>query len=97
MEKKKDFWLDKPGNVNLLIKTVFVICAGLLVADLFYDKHPITEIGGVKPEYLFGFYGFYGFICFCGIVFAGKYLRKLIMRDEGFYDKDSDGKDISHD
>ena len=82
MENKRDYWLDKPANINLLIKVVIVLCVGLLVADLLYEKHPLVAV-----EYWFGFYAFYGFICFCGIVFAGKFLRKLVMRKEDYYEK----------
>jgi hypothetical protein len=87
MKDKRDYWLDKPANINLLIKITVVICAGLLLADLFYEKHPQVVV-----EYWFGFYGFYGFIVFCAIVFAGKYLRKLIMRKEDYYDGDTDNE-----
>jgi len=82
MDNKRSYWLDKRSNINLLIWIVVVICAGLLVADLFYEKHPQVAV-----EYWFGFYGFYGFICFVGIVFAGKYLRKLVMRKEDYYEE----------
>lgn len=81
MNDKRDYWLDKPANINKIIKVIAVICAALLLADLFYEKHPQVAV-----EYWFGFYGFYGFIAFCGIVIAGKFLRKLIMRNEDYYD-----------
>ncbi len=82
MNEKRDYWLDKPANISKLIKAVILICIGLLLADLFYEKHPQVAV-----EYWFGFYGFYGFLVFCAIVIAGKYLRKLIMRDEDYYDE----------
>jgi len=82
MDKKSEYWLDQPGNIKLLIRITMVISAGLLFADLLYEKHPKVAV-----EYWFGFYGFYGFICFCAIVLAGKYLRKIVMRDEDYYER----------
>ena len=57
-------------------------CAALLLADLFYDKHPHFGFDG-----WFGFYAFFGFVAFFVIVMTGKPLRKLLMRDEDYYDR----------
>ena len=80
--KKREYWLDKQSNVNKLIIGVCTVCALLLIADFFYEKHPLVFV-----ERWFGFYCFYGFIICCGIVFGGKLLRKLVMRKENFYDE----------
>ncbi len=75
-------WLDYPANVQKIVWAVVVVCAGLFLADALYHKHPHFEAEG-----WFGFYAIYGFISFFGIVILGKYLRKLIMRDEDYYDR----------
>ena len=69
-------------NVKLLVRALFVACAGVLLADLFYDKH-----GDFGWEKLFGFQAAFGFVSFFLLVLAGKYLRKLLMRDEDYYDR----------
>ena len=60
---------------------VFVICALLVAADLFYTK------GGHYPmERVLGFHGAYGFVSCVALVIAAKQLRRLLKRDEDFYD-----------
>ena len=81
----KAYWLDKAKNVNLLIWLLAIACAVVFAADAFYVRHVDFE-----PERLFGFigiFGIYGFVCFIFIVFAGKGLRMLVMRDEDYYDR----------
>ena len=39
-------------------------------------------------ELYFGFYGIYGFVCCVFLVLAAKELRKLLMRDEDYYESD---------
>ncbi len=79
---KKKYWLDKKRNIDLLIYGISVVCFGLLLADLFYEKH-----SKIFVEDWFGFYSFYGFFVCCGVVVGGKVLRKLVMRSENFYDE----------
>ena len=81
-EDGRRYWLDKPRNVNKVYWILCGICALLAVADFFYAKHPVFSVEAFPV-----FYGIYGFICFVFIVFAGKYLRKLVMRDEDYYDR----------
>ena len=79
----KSYWLDEPRNVTKLVWALFIICAGLVFADGFYEKHPLVAI-----EYLFGFYGIYGFVGCVALVLAAKWLRTVVMRPEDYYDKD---------
>ena len=58
------------------------VCFGLVAVDLFYHKH--VHFGF---EEWFGIYGFFGFLAFFFIVLAGKELRKVLMRDEDYYDE----------
>jgi hypothetical protein len=78
----KKYWLDNPKNVDKLVYAVYAVCAVLFFSDLIYHKHPHYE----AEEWL-GFYGVFGFVAFFGIVMAGKLLRKLIKRDEDYYDE----------
>jgi hypothetical protein len=74
-------WLERPGTVNAIYWALWVICAGLGAADFLYHKHTECAVEEIPAVY-----GFYGFVCFFFIVLAGKQLRKLIMRDERYYD-----------
>ncbi|MDP4795423.1 MAG: hypothetical protein NWR87_00790 [Rhodospirillales bacterium] len=82
MHDQKKYWLDSPKNVDKLVYAIYAICAGLFLADLVYHKHPHFAV-----EEWFGFYGIFGFFAFFGVVMAGKFLRKLIKRDEDYYDE----------
>ena len=79
---KKRYWLDDPRNVTLLVRILTGVCLLLVLADLFYPKH-----GHFGWERLFGFHGFFGFASFFLLVLTGKPLRKLLMRDEDYYDR----------
>lgn len=78
----KAHWLDNKRNVDLLFYGLVAVCAIIALADFFYVKHPHFD-----PENIFSFYGIFGFVCFVFIVFAGKALRKFVMRDEDYYDR----------
>ncbi|MEQ9638741.1 MAG: hypothetical protein RIM84_01855 [Alphaproteobacteria bacterium] len=78
-------WLDERRNVDKIYYGLIVLCVGSVAADLFYEKH-----GHYQIEHLIGAYGIYGFLACVGLVLAAKELRKLIMRDENYYDDDAD-------
>lgn len=76
-------WLDRPGNVRKIVVALFVVCAGLFLADAFYEKHPYFDV-----EYLFGFHALYGFVMCVALVLAARLMRVFLMRDEDYYDRD---------
>ena len=82
MKQERKYWLDDPRNVNRLYYGLVVVCALLVLADLLYRKH--VHFGW---EGWFGFYGFFGFTMFFLLVLAGGQLRKILMRDEDYYDR----------
>jgi len=77
--------LDSPRGGRVAFRWLAVVCALLLVADLFYDKHAHYGF-----EDWFGFYGIYGFVGCVILVLAAKELRRLVMRDEDYYEVDDD-------
>ncbi|MEZ5855954.1 MAG: hypothetical protein R3D67_14870 [Hyphomicrobiaceae bacterium] len=76
-------WFDKPENVNKLWWALLAIAAALTISEFLYEHHPHFDIEHI-PE----FFELFGFIAFIFIVFAGKFLRTIIMRDEDYYDRD---------
>ena len=80
-EGEKPRWLDKPGSVNKIVWALVASCVLVTLADLFYHKH-----GHYGFEKVIGFHGAYGFIGCVLLVVAAKGLRKLVMRDEDYYD-----------
>ncbi|MFQ5773517.1 MAG: hypothetical protein ACE5GS_03270 [Kiloniellaceae bacterium] len=75
-------WLYRPRTLSRLFRGLVLVCAALGLADLVYARHGVFSF-----EELPAGYGVYGFVCFVGIIFAGRGLRKLIMRDEDYYDR----------
>ncbi|MDP6430256.1 MAG: hypothetical protein QGH73_12890 [Rhodospirillales bacterium] len=78
----KRYWLDDMRNVHKLFWALVAVCALLLLADVFYEKHVVFAF-----ENWFGFFGFFGFILSFGLVLTAKELRKILMRDEDYYDR----------
>ena len=79
---KKTYWLDSSKNVAKVFWGVVAVCVLLFAADAFYHKHVELE-----AESVFGFYGIYGFVACVALVLAAKELRKILMRDEDYYDR----------
>ena len=80
----KEYYLDKPENIQRLLKVFYVICVLLFVADFFVDRH--TKIA---LEEFPAFYAVFGFVAFVVLVIGSIALRKLIMRKEDYYDVDN--------
>lgn len=74
-------WFDEPANVNKIVWALGILCAGSVIADFFYHKHTHYGFQGI-----YGFDAVYGFVSCVLLVLAAKQLRKLLMRDEDYYD-----------
>ncbi len=51
MDKK--YWLDDPRNIKKVVYALYAVCALLLAADFFYEKHAHFEFEkwfGFKPK-----------------------------------------------
>jgi len=79
---EKPRWLDDMRNVYKVFWALVIVCAGLFAFDAFYHKHVHYEF-----EHWFGFYGLYGFFLSFALVLTSRQLRKILMRDEDFYDR----------
>lgn len=79
-------WLDDPRNVTRIVYGLAVLCALALVADFFYTKKPSFDI-----ENIAGFYAIYGFVVSTALVLTAKQMRRVLKRDEDYYERDRDG------
>ncbi len=79
---EKRYWLDRPGNVRKVVYGLYVVCAALLLFDFFYAKH-----GTFQWEEIPTSFALFGFIAGTVIVLGAKELRKVIKRDEDYYDR----------
>lgn len=83
MADDKTHIFDKPANVRRVLHLLYVVCALLFILDFVYHRH------AVHPwEWLWGFYPVYGFIGCVVLVLVAKEMRKWLMRDEDYYERD---------
>jgi len=78
---ERTYWLDDHRNVDRLVHVFYVVCALLIVIDVFVPKH-----GPFATEHAFGFYGFFGFVACVALVLIAKQLRRILKRPEDYYD-----------
>lgn len=82
-------WLDEPRNVNRIVYGLYTLCGLLFLADLFYTRHPHFSFEG-----WFGFYAGFGFIASVALVLTAKQLRRLLRRDEDYYEPPEQARDV---
>ena len=82
---KKPYLFDNPNNVKRVVRGLIVVCLVLFALDAVLHRHVSHPW-----EVLFGFYAIYGFVACVLLVVLAKELRKLLMRDEDYYDKPRD-------
>ena len=78
---EKTYWLDDMRNVDKIVYGLVTISVLLFLADFLYHKH--VHFGF---ENWIGFYCWYSFLACCFIVLSAKVLRKLLKRQENYYD-----------
>lgn len=83
-----DFTGPLTPPVARLIRVFFVLSALLFLADFFVDR----EIHQ-PAEKIPGFYAIYGFLGCVVLVLVAKQMRKLVMRDEDYYERLADAAD----
>lgn len=82
MGPEKRYWLDRPENVTRLYHGVWAIGIGLVLLELFMHRH---------EEFAFAawwaFYALFGFFACVALVLTAKALRRVLKRDEDYYDR----------
>ena len=81
-DDERKYWLDDKKNVKKVVYSVCAICAVVGLLDLIPYKHHLH----FGFENWFGFYSIFGFVACVSLVLAAKQLRKIVMRDEDYYD-----------
>ncbi len=72
---------DSAESRRSVRKALYVLCALVLIADLFVRRH-VDHPWEALP----GFYALYGFVACVILVLVAKELRKVLMRAEDYYD-----------
>jgi hypothetical protein len=78
----RTYWLDDKRNVKKVISALFTVCGIVALADLFPYKHHLH----FDFEYWPGFYSIFGFVACVALVLAATQMRKVLKRDEDYYD-----------
>ena len=80
-KKSDERWLDQTANQKKLFYTLGVLCALLFAADFVVHRHAHFQAEG-----MYGFYPVFGFAAYALIVGAGWIWRRIVLRQEDYYD-----------
>ena len=80
---EKQHLFDNPRNVSLLTRGLYIVCILLVVLEFIVHRHVAHEW-----ESLVGFYALFGFIAYTAIVWTATQLRRILKREEDYYDVD---------
>ncbi|SET51046.1 hypothetical protein [Thalassotalea agarivorans] len=81
-EQEKPDFFDKPDNIKKILRVFYAICILLVVADFIVHRHIYHSWENIPA-----FYAIYGFVGCVLLVLLAKVMRKLLMREEDYYDK----------
>ncbi len=84
VEGEKIHLFDKPENVQRLLRGFYFCCLLLVLAEFVIHRHVVHPWEG-----LFAFHAGYGFVACVVLVLIASEMRKLLMRDENYYEADS--------
>lgn len=79
---------DDPRNVRQVVRGLVAACVVLVGLDALLHRHVSHPLEG-----LFGFYALYGFVACVLLVLLAKEMRKLLMRQEDYYDPPATDED----
>lgn len=82
------YLFDNPRNVRRVVRGLTWTCILLVVLELVVHRHLSHPW-----EALFGFYALYGFVACVLLVLLAAEMRKLVMRDEDYYERDGGDSD----
>lgn len=78
-------WADRPKIRQRILYAIYAVCALLVIIDLLVHRHTSLPI-----EEMPAFYAFYGFAALVGVVMLAKALRRIVGRDEDYYEQQED-------
>ena len=83
---------DKPHNVRRVLRTLYAVCIVVFLLDVLDAVLQGVGLGDLRQaerpwEGWAGFYAIYGFVACVALVLIAKQLRRVLMRDEDYYDR----------
>lgn len=82
MVHEKRYWLDRPENVTKLYRGVWAVGIGLVLVELLIHRHEELAFAN-----WWAFYALFGFFACVALVLTAKGLRRVVKRDEDYYDR----------
>ncbi len=73
-------WLDSKRNVKRVVLGLYLVSAGLFVADFLYKKKTYLLVEDIP-----GFYALYGFFMCAALVICAKAMRVVLKRPDDYY------------
>ena len=92
MHREDEHLLDRPGFIRWLLRSLYIGCGALLLAEIPLHRH--AERGW---EGLWGFYAVYGFVGCVVLVLIAKWLRTILMRSDDYYESAEGGCEEAQD
>ena len=89
-DKQKTYLFDNPRNVRRVVLGLAGVCVILISLDLVLHRHVSHPW-----EAMFGFYAVYGFVACVLLVLLAKEMRKVLIRNEDYYDEPPPSDDPS--
>jgi hypothetical protein len=90
---EKRHLFDNPRNVHRVLRSLYTICAAFILIDVIdFVLHKFAGFSALRHaegplDWLPGYYGIYGFVACALLVLIAKELRKILIRDEDYYDR----------
>ena len=75
-------FFERPKNIQWMLRIFYGLCAFFVLMDFVVHRHVETAIEKVPA-----FYAAYGFVACVILVLLATQMRKLVMRNENYYDE----------
>jgi hypothetical protein len=82
MSEERKHLFDNPRSTRRVVRALVAVSVVLALLDLVLHRHSLHPWEGV-----IGFYALYGFGACVVLVLLAKEMRKLLMRDEDYYER----------
>ena len=92
IKSEREYFFDKPENLKKFLRVFYGFCIVLVALDIVNLILQSTGSGELRHaerswEGLPTFYSVYGFVACVVLVLIAKQMRKVLMRDEDYYDR----------
>ena len=84
----KKHLFDNPKNIKRVVQALVACCVVLFLLDGVIHRHTSHAW-----EEVFGFYPIYGFVSCVVLVLIAREIRKVVMRDEQYYETANENKE----